>query len=118
MKKLLLSYGIAILLCYVSAFSSVQTTLDAGELAVIGFASDNPDNFHLVLLTDIEAGTKIRFTDSGVKSDGSFRGNEGAVVHTAPETLTAGTIIGYIPNSADFSPDNRGIQYRRDNDSE
>ncbi len=106
MKYFLLSYGIAILLCYIPVFCSAQTTLEAGELAVIGFGSDNPDNFHIVLLTDIEAGTGIRFTDSGVKSDGSFRGNEGAVLYTAPEALTAGTVIGYISNSADFTADN------------
>lgn len=106
MKKYLLSYGIAIFLCYMPGHSSAQTSLDAGSLAVTGFGSDNPDDFHFVLLADIEAGTRIRFTDSGVKSDGSFRGNEGAVAYTAPEALTAGTHIGYISSSADFSVDN------------
>lgn len=106
MKNVMLSSGIAIVLCCVPVITNAQTNLNAGDLAVTGFGSDNPDDFHFVLLTDIEAGTVIRFTDSGVKSDGTFRGNEGAVSYTAPEALNAGTVIGYISNSADFTADN------------
>jgi hypothetical protein len=52
-----------------------QTTLTAGDLAIIGFNGDNPDQFAFVLLVDIESGTEITFTDSGLKSDDTFRGN-------------------------------------------
>ena len=52
-----------------------QTTLEAGDLAIIGFNGDNPDQFAFVLLVDIESGTEITFTDSGLKSDDTFRGN-------------------------------------------
>ena len=72
-----------------------QTTLVAGDLAIIGFNGDNPDQFAFVLLVDIESGTEITFTDSGVKSDDTFRGNEGAVKFTASSNYSAGSIITY-----------------------
>lgn len=84
----------------------MATSLSAGDIAIIGVNSDNPDDFSFVLLVDIDAGTEIRFTDSGVLSDGSFRANEGAVKYTAPSTLTAGTVINFVNNSADFTADN------------
>lgn len=84
----------------------MATSLSAGDIAIIGVNSDNPDDFSFVLLVDIDAGTEIRFTDSGVLSDGSFRANEGAVKYTAPSALTAGTVINFVNNSADFTTDN------------
>ena len=70
-----------------------QTTLSPGEIAIFGVNADNPDDFGFVLLVDIQAGTEIRFTDSGWKSDNTFRGNEGAVKYTAPTNLPYGTEI-------------------------
>lgn len=84
----------------------MATSLSAGDIAIIGINADNPDDFSFVLLVDIDAGTEIRFTDSGVLSDGSFRANEGAVRYTAPAALTAGTVINFVNNSADFTADN------------
>ncbi len=83
-----------------------QTTLSAGDIAIFGINADNPDDFGFVLLVDVEAGTEIRFTDSGVKSNGSFRGNEGAVKWTASSALSAGTEITYQGNNSDFTSDN------------
>lgn len=84
----------------------MATSLSAGDIAIIGVNSDNPDDFSFVLLVDIDAGTEIRFTDSGVLSDGSFRANEGAVKYTAPSALTAGTVINFVNNNVDFTADN------------
>ena len=83
-----------------------QTTLSAGDLAIYGVNADNPDDFGFVLLADIESGTEIRFTDSGWKSDNTFRGGEGAVKYTAPTALTAGTEITYVADAVDFVADN------------
>ena len=90
-----------------------QTTLVAGDLAIIGFNSDDPDQFAFVLLVDIESGTEITFTDSGVKSDDTFRGGEGAIKFTASSNYSAGSIITYTgPQSAlpsgDFTEANDG----------
>jgi hypothetical protein len=87
----------------ISTSISAQTTLSPGEIAIIGISTDNPDDFHFILLVDIESGTEIIFTDSGWKSDNTFRANEGAKKYTAPTALNAGTVISYITNSANFS---------------
>ena len=86
-----------------------QTNLSAGDIAIIGANTDDPDDFAFVLLVDIESGTEIRFTDSGWLSSGSFRGNEGAVKYTAPSALDAGTVISYVENSENFVTDNDAI---------
>ena len=89
-----------------SSTSSTTTTLSPGEIAIIGIATDDPDDFHFILLVDIESGTEIIFTDSGWKSDNTFRGNEGATKYTAPSALNAGTMISYRTNSANFASAN------------
>ncbi|MEB3220005.1 MAG: choice-of-anchor I family protein, partial [Nostocales cyanobacterium 94392] len=84
----------------------MATTLSAGDIAIIGVNADNPDNFSFVLLVDIEAGTEIRFTDSGWTNSNAFRASEGAFKYTAPTNLSAGTVINFINNSANFAADN------------
>ncbi len=81
-------------------------TLFPGDITIIGVNSDNPDDFSFVTLIDLPTGTEIRFTDSGVFSDGTFRANEGAIKYTAPTFIVAGTIITYSVNSANFVSDN------------
>ena len=79
-----------------------QTTLEAGDLAIIGYNGDNPDQFSFVLLVDVTTNTEITFTDSGVKSDDTFRGNEGAIKFTASTNYSAGTIITYTGPQSDL----------------
>jgi predicted extracellular nuclease len=58
-------------------------------------------------LVDLDAGTQIIFTDSGLLSDGtSFRGNEGAVRYDAPQPISAGTAILYNGVGGSFSTAN------------
>lgn len=70
-----------------------QTTLSAGDIAITGFNSDNPDSFSFVLLTDITATTEIKFTDNGWQSSGNFYPNEGIVSWTTNEDMQCGTEI-------------------------
>lgn len=86
--------------------SIVAQSLMPGDIAIIGLNTDNPDDFSFVALVDLPASTEIRFTDSGVFSDGSFRANEGAVKYTSPNLIPAGTIITFSANSANFATDN------------
>ena len=79
-----------------------QITLEAGDLAIIGYNGDNPDQFSFVLLVDVTTNTEITFTDSGVKSDDTFRGNEGAIKFTASTNYSAGTIITYTGPQSDL----------------
>jgi hypothetical protein len=74
-----------------------QTTLAAGDIAITGFNSflpGGPDGFSFVLLTDIENGTQIQFTDQGWLSAGGFRvKGEGIITWTATSDLSCGTEI-------------------------
>ncbi|MBN8589620.1 MAG: T9SS type A sorting domain-containing protein [Rhodothermia bacterium] len=72
-----------------------QTTLAAGQLVVLGFNMDDPDQVSFMPLVDIAAGTVIKFTDNGWTSAGAFRTAEGIITYTAPSAVTAGTIITF-----------------------
>ena len=77
-----------------------QTTLTAGNIAIIGFGPTNPDQFAFVLLTDITAGTVINFTDNGFASATTGWNGEGFITYTAPSAQCAGTVITWINGSA------------------
>ncbi|MDP8269449.1 MAG: T9SS type A sorting domain-containing protein [Candidatus Tenebribacter davisii] len=102
MKKTIL---FVIFVLFLTSFVWGQTTLSAGDIAILGANSDNPDDFAFLLLVDIEAGTEIRFTDSGWLSINAFQGDEGAQKYTSPTAITAGTVITYSGNSTDFIDD-------------
>jgi len=76
------------------AFGYGQTTLVAGDIAITGFNSVDPDEFTFVLLTDVTTATEIRFTDEGWLAAGGFRGTgEGFLAWTADSDLICGTEI-------------------------
>ncbi len=79
------------------------TTLGPGDIAIIGFNFDNPDEFAFVLLTDITAGTEIHFTDNGWLAAGGFRTGEGEDVWTAGTDMSAGTVVTLTTSSMAFS---------------
>lgn len=81
----------------------VATTLSAGDIAIVGFNFDNPDEFAFIPLIDIGSGTEINFTDNGWKADGTFRDTEGTFTWTAPTEITAGTVINPTLSSVAFS---------------
>ena len=78
------------------------------DIAFVGYASDDPDVFAFVALTDIAPNTQISFTDRGWVSDEvGFTNNEGIVIWTAPAegipALTVVTITNNSPYSATSS---------------
>ncbi|MFQ6604747.1 MAG: T9SS type A sorting domain-containing protein [Fidelibacterota bacterium] len=79
-----------------------QTSLGAGDVALLGVNCDNPDDFAFLLLKDITAGTVLKFTDDGWLSTGSFRGSEGTKIYTASADVSAGNVIVYS-TSSDFT---------------
>ncbi|OZH51410.1 hypothetical protein AFK68_31215 [Hydrocoleum sp. CS-953] len=79
------------------------TTLSAGDIAIVGFNFDNPDEFAFTPLVDIGAGTEINFTDNGWQAAGTFRANEGTFTWTAPTDIAAGTIINPTVSSIAFA---------------
>ncbi|MFV9549684.1 hypothetical protein [Algibacter sp. PT7-4] len=92
-----------------------QTTLSAGDIVITGFNSDNPDQVKFVLLTDVQTGTIIHFTDSGWKSTGVFNtpanggNNEGVITWIADSDLTCGTEIIILNTSSNNYSSSHGI---------
>lgn len=94
MKRILLLIGA---LFFITGTAFGQTTLSAGDLFISAYNENGDDNFYFVLLTDIESGTEIIFTDNGwFPEAGSFRDNEGQVTWTATSALSKGTEISIL----------------------
>ncbi|MDR4516506.1 MAG: ExeM/NucH family extracellular endonuclease [Nitrosomonas sp.] len=81
----------------------MATVLSAGDIAIIGFNFDNPDEFAFVSLVDLEVGTEIKFTDNGWLSTNAFRSTEGTFSWIAPAPVSAGTVINPAVSSVLFS---------------
>ncbi|MGB0888373.1 MAG: T9SS type A sorting domain-containing protein, partial [Vicingaceae bacterium] len=81
-----------------------QTTLSAGDIAIISMNTDGNDEFSFVLLRAITTGTVIKFSESGWLSGGGFRGggngSEGLITWTASSDLTCGTEITITSNGS------------------
>jgi hypothetical protein len=70
--------------------------LQSGDLAVVGYASDNPDAVALVALASIPAGIEVALTDNGWQAAGSFRSNEGTFRYTVPAGgLAPGAVVRF-----------------------
>lgn len=102
--KLVLAFTFLITLLLLGATPvPAQTTLIAGDIAIIGLNCDDPDQFAFVLLRDVEAGTQIRFTDNGWRNTNQFRTGEGFLLWTAGAAYGAGTVIQFSGVSGEFS---------------
>ena len=85
----------------VPATSSAQTSLAVGDVSVLGFNANAPDNFAFVTWVPIAANTYVKFTDSGFNSANAstaaanLRGSENYVIwrNTTGSTIAAGTVI-------------------------
>ncbi len=101
---------VAVLIGLGAGFGWAQTTLTAGDIAVIGVNSDDPDQFAFVALVPLATGTEITFTDSGWTVAGAFRGNEGGVKFTASAPVSAGTVkLFSAPPSGEWSAANDAL---------
>ena len=70
--------------------------MNAGDIAIIGYNFDNPDEFSFVCLTSISSSTVIYFTDNGWKSDNTFRANEGIHTWTASTNYSIGDVVNHL----------------------
>lgn len=81
--------------CFALVFSVIGLNaqiLSPGDLGIIGFNSDNPDEVAMVALTDIPSGTTFKFTDNGWKlPENEFRANEGTRIVLLTSNVTCGT---------------------------
>ena len=86
-------------------FAMVLAQLQPGDIAIIGFNFDNPDELGFVALVDIPNGTEIKFTDNGWLAAGGFRPGEGTHTWTAPSIVTAGSVVNITTSGPAFSTD-------------
>ncbi|MDY0217836.1 MAG: lamin tail domain-containing protein [Candidatus Cloacimonas acidaminovorans] len=79
----------------------VNQHLSAGDIAVIGFQSTDPDKFAILLLKSINEGTEIKITDNGFNDTDALSINEGTITWTAPEGgLPRGTVVTFNYSSS------------------
>lgn len=65
----------------------------AGDIAIIGYGSTNPDKFAFLLINDLPANTVLYFTDNAWTGS-ALATNEGTITWTSPNsTLSAGTVV-------------------------
>ena len=91
-------------LIFVNFFGQAQTTLSAGDIAIIGYNYDaSPQEMTIVTLVPISSGTVIRITDYGYDQLTSAFGStsssntsvEGSIAWTVTSAITAGTVIKF-----------------------
>lgn len=107
MKK---KYLLILAFCITFSFNNTtkaQTSLVAGDIAVLWNQSDTPDKFAFVTFVDLAAGTAIYFSDCGVVPAGTINPagcTEGAVKYTVPAGgITKGTIVTWTDGATNFA---------------
>ncbi|RXG17055.1 hypothetical protein DSM02_3153, partial [Leeuwenhoekiella polynyae] len=101
MQKLLLTL-LLITSCF--GYNLNSQSLAAGDIAFVGYNTDNPDGFAFITLTDIPAGTIIYFTDQGWSSFNNtwYSNGEDHIIWTAPSGgLSMGTIVSVVESTSD-----------------
>lgn len=93
-RTITLTLWICVLLLGVNLKGMAETTLSAGDIAIIRMNEDSPsDGFSFVTLVEITSGTIIYFTEEGWAGS-SWNGNtESHLKYTATTTLNPGTVI-------------------------
>ncbi len=76
-----------------SNFATAATTLARGQLAFVGYNSDNPDQIAFTTTVDMDSTTEIIFTDNGWFAAGGFRSGEGTSTWMSGSNISAGTIV-------------------------
>jgi len=71
------------------------SVLQPGDIAIIEYGSVTPDKFSFIAFKQLNAGTKITFTDNGFNSPTTVRVNEGFLIYTAPTVIPAGSVISW-----------------------
>ncbi|RQH17306.1 hypothetical protein D5R40_33400, partial [Okeania hirsuta] len=70
------------------------TLLSNGCLSIFAYQTDDPERFAFVLLENVDAGTRIRFTDEGWSGNRFYASiGENSAIWTADSALSAGLVI-------------------------
>lgn len=96
----------------------MPTTFQPGDVAIVGFSADTtaatgatPKSLSFVVLTNVEAGTTLSFTDNGWLAAGGFRANEGVTTYTFNTAVSAGTVITIGGLTGQLNPSSSGDQF-------
>jgi len=105
-----LAAGISCILSFLYQPAHSQTVLHAGDIAVLGWNSDDTypnQRWAALAIVNIAANTQIIFTDNGYDGTTSnFRApsaNDGYLTWTTPSLITAGTVIYGTNNTVNGS---------------
>ena len=92
MKKFLLAIVALVSFQFVTAQGTV---LSPGDVMIIQYQADTPDEYAFVTFVDLAAGTTIYITDCGTFAGGGFNSpcNEGGDVFVASSAIPAGSVI-------------------------
>ncbi len=78
------------------------TTFNAGEIGIIGYNYDDPDELKIVVLVDVTSGTTISITDNGWTGT-ALSTTEGTYTYTFASAVSKGTVISISPTAVAFS---------------
>ncbi len=92
----------ALLLIFCTLYGAAQTTLIPGDLAVVGYNYDDPDNVRIVTFVNLAAGTSFKITDNGWNGT-ALATNEGTYTYTASAAISAGTVLSINTSPTAFS---------------
>lgn len=85
------------LLIAFGAVSLLSAAITAGDIAIVGYNSANPDEFRIAFLNGANAGDVVNFTDNGWQSSGSFRTGEGVLTYTVQSGgIAAGATVNWL----------------------
>ncbi len=110
--------SVCLALCATSPFSSAQSNLDGGDVAIVGWhdAGEATPAFSVVFLADVSAGSQIHFTNVGWTGSG-FRNTQGVtdgncdeqlLLFTALSPIPAGTIVRTLDSAPEYAWTNSG----------
>lgn len=86
----------------VSYGTVAQTSLNPGDIVLVTVNADDDKNFDFAPLVELQSGTEIHFTDDAyIAEDDEFRDGEGTITYTAPETISAGTVVNFDGTTGD-----------------
>ncbi|WP_424492930.1 MBG domain-containing protein [Salinimicrobium sp. GXAS 041] len=106
--------------CFTYVLSSHAQTLQAGDIAFIGFNTDAPDGFSFIALKDLPAGETLYFTEEGWGQDQWGNEVEPHLKWVIPSGITVGTVVSVVEtntsNTFTVSGSSNGVTHLSPND--
>jgi hypothetical protein len=95
MKQLFLS------LAFFASFTALKAQLSVGDIAFIGYNTDNPDGFSFITLAPITGNEQFYITDQGIANNAWLSNTECHMSFTTPASgIPCGTIVTIIETSS------------------